>query len=112
MPPVVFLDIGDDLLRQRVEILIRQRLVHWLDRHLDRHGLAALAERGTFEDVEDADAGDELAVGARRGALDGAGSTALSTTKAKSRFTAWKAERSSAGLVRVAFFFGSGMASR
>ena len=39
-------------------------------------------------------------------------STALSTTKAKSRFTTWKGDSSSGGLVRVAFFFGSGMASR
>ncbi|MNL86603.1 hypothetical protein D3C87_2153700 [compost metagenome] len=38
-------------------------------------------------------------------------STPLSTTKAKSRLTAWKGESSSAGLVRVAFFFGSGKAS-
>ncbi|MNT61560.1 hypothetical protein D3C72_1992130 [compost metagenome] len=39
-------------------------------------------------------------------------STDFSTTKAKSRFTIWKGERSSAGLVRVAFRFGSGTTSR
>ena len=38
-------------------------------------------------------------------------STALSTTKAKSRFTAWKADSSSFGLVRVGLAFGSGTAS-
>src|SRR5689334_24786705 len=38
-------------------------------------------------------------------------STALSTTKAKSRFTAWKAESSSFGLVFVGLAFGSGTAS-
>ena len=38
-------------------------------------------------------------------------STARSTTKAKSRLTSWKAERSSRGLVRVGLAFGSGMAS-
>ena len=36
-------------------------------------------------------------------------STALSTTKAKSRFTAWKADSSSFGLVRVGLAFGSGI---
>ena len=38
-------------------------------------------------------------------------STALSTTKAKSRFTAWNGDSSSFGLVRVGFAFGSGIAS-
>jgi hypothetical protein len=38
-------------------------------------------------------------------------STVLSTTKAKSRFTAWKADRSSFGLVFVGLAFGSGTAS-
>ena len=39
-------------------------------------------------------------------------STVLSTTKAKSRFTAWKADSSSFGLVFVGLAFGSGTASR
>ena len=39
-------------------------------------------------------------------------STCLSTTKAKSRLTAWNGDSSSFGLVRVGFCFGSGTASR
>ena len=39
-------------------------------------------------------------------------STSLSTTKAKSRRTGWKADRASTGLVRVALRLGVGIASR
>jgi len=102
-------DIADDLLRQRVEVLVGQGLFDRLDQHLDRHRLSALANGSTLEDVEDIDAGDQLAVAAL---MIAPASTAFSTTKAKSRFTIWKGERSSAGLVRVAFRFGSGTASR
>jgi hypothetical protein len=60
---------------------------------------------GAFEQVEDVDAGDQLLVGAVDGAHQRGGRHILSTTKAKSRRTAWKAESSSTGLVRVALRF-------
>src|SRR5690606_35400369 len=62
--------IGDDLASQRLEVLVGQGLVDRLDQHFDGDRLAAFTERGTLEDVEDIDAGDQLAVGARCGLDD------------------------------------------
>ncbi len=65
-PPAILLDIADDAGRQGLEILVGQRALDRLDRHLDGHGLLALAQPRAFEDVEDGDAGDQLAVGTLR----------------------------------------------
>ena len=48
--------LGDDLASHRLDLLVGQRLVPRLERHLDRQRLLARTERIAFEEVEDRDA--------------------------------------------------------
>jgi hypothetical protein len=47
-----FFNVGDDLFRQRVKILVRQRLVDGLDQHLDGDRFLVFAKRRAFEHVK------------------------------------------------------------
>ena len=63
-------DLGDDPSRHRLDVLIGERALARLQGHLDGDRLLARAERRALEQVEDRDAGDQLAVGALGGAHD------------------------------------------
>ena len=72
-PPVFFVDLGDDLGRHRVDLLIGHGLLARLHGHGDRDRLLAVVDALALIDVEHGDVGDQLLVDALRGAHDVAG---------------------------------------
>src|SRR3990170_2193579 len=68
LPAGRLLDRGDDLLRHRLDLGVGQRLLAWLERHLDGERLLALRHALSGEQVEHTHVANERAIGARSGA--------------------------------------------
>src|SRR5690242_6287020 len=54
--------LGDDLLGERLDLLVRHGFLARLDRHCDRDRLLARFDAGAFVDIEQRHTGDQLAV--------------------------------------------------
>ena len=66
VPPVARVDLGDDLLADGLDLLVGERPLGRLQRHLDGERLLAGAEHVALEEVEDRHRADQLPIGARR----------------------------------------------
>src|SRR5262245_35468601 len=65
--------LGDDLLGERLNLLVRHGLLARLDRHCDRDRLLTGLDAGAFVEVEQRHASDQLAVDVLRRAHEVAG---------------------------------------